>query len=323
MGLFGTEMPLAIQFCLAFLTVLGLIGAIAWGAHRFGKGRSGGNLRGGQFRLSTLDSARVDGRRCLDLVRRDNFEHLLMIGGPTDLVIEANISTRAAAVSHEVLATRSPSTGEPRPIPLVDQEPISLLPKPTMLHPAARIKPSSEEPAPSVLRSRTEMSTRPQREMLAALASELSTRPPPPRKNPITVTRQHPTELRQAQLEPRVKSQAQPRIVTPPPISATLAGGRTTSAADENLAHMARRLEVVLHKPNVVADAVLPATPTRASSSLAQASAVGAKATAPVRVLPPGESKPHQSDAKSKQSTIPNSSLEQELASWLGRSTRH
>src|SRR5581483_1340423 len=33
----------------------------------------------------------VDGRRRLVLVRRDNVEHLLMIGGPADLVVEPNI----------------------------------------------------------------------------------------------------------------------------------------------------------------------------------------------------------------------------------------
>ena len=314
MGLLGTEMPLAIQFCLAFLAVLGLIGAIAWGANRFGKGRLGGNLRGRQSRLSTMETAKIDGHRCLVLVRRDNFEHLLMIGGPTDLVIEANIITHAAAVPHEVLSTRSPLKGEPRPI-------MPLLPELAMPNPAPRIEPLSEKPVLSALQSQAEMSMRPQREMLAALASELSTRPPPPCESPITVTRQHPTELRQAQPEPPVGSQAEPRIVTPRLVSATLAGGRTTSTADENLALMARRLEVVLHKPNLVADGVLPGKPTRAASSLAQSSAVKADAMAPVRVLPTSE--PQRSDAKSKQSAIPVNSLERELASLLGRSTRH
>ena len=314
MGLLGTEMPLAIQFCLAFLAVLGLIGAIAWVADRFGKGRLGGNLRGRQSRLSTTETAKIYGHRCLVLVRRDNFEHLLMIGGPTDLVIEANIITHAAAVPHEVLATRSSSKGEPRPI-------MPLLPEPTIPNPTPRIEPLSEKPVPSALQSQAEKSMRPQREMLAALASELSTRPPPPYESPITVTRQYPTELRQAQSQPRVGSQAEPRIVTSRPVSATLAGGRTTSTADENLALMARRLEVVLHKANLVADAVLPAKPTRAASSLAQSSAVKAEAMAPVRVLPPSERQ--RSDAKSKHSAIPVNSLERELASLLGRSTRH
>ena len=42
-------------------------------------------------RLAVIDAAAVDGRRRLVLVRRDNVEHLLMIGGPTDIVVEPNI----------------------------------------------------------------------------------------------------------------------------------------------------------------------------------------------------------------------------------------
>ena len=40
-SLSGTEMPLAMQFCLAPLTVLGLIGATVWAVSRFGTGRLG------------------------------------------------------------------------------------------------------------------------------------------------------------------------------------------------------------------------------------------------------------------------------------------
>ena len=40
--LFGADMPLAVRFFLAFLIVLGLIGATAWAVRRFGAGRLGG-----------------------------------------------------------------------------------------------------------------------------------------------------------------------------------------------------------------------------------------------------------------------------------------
>ncbi len=96
-SLFGAEMPLAIRFFLAFLIVLGLIGATAWPVRRFGSGRLGGaGTRGRQPRLAVIDAASVDGRRRLILIRRDNVEHLLMIGGPTDVVVEPNI-VRASA----------------------------------------------------------------------------------------------------------------------------------------------------------------------------------------------------------------------------------
>ncbi|NTF42176.1 flagellar biosynthetic protein FliO [Rhizobium rhizogenes] len=57
-------------------------------------------VRGGknrQPRLQVLDAAAVDARRRLVLVRRDGVEHLIMIGGPTDIVIESGISDPARA----------------------------------------------------------------------------------------------------------------------------------------------------------------------------------------------------------------------------------
>lgn len=58
------------------------------------RGGSAPFIRGGrnrQPRLQVLDAAAVDARRRLVLVRRDNVEHLVMIGGPTDIVIESGI----------------------------------------------------------------------------------------------------------------------------------------------------------------------------------------------------------------------------------------
>ena len=42
-------------------------------------------------RLEVVDQANVDGRRKLVLVRRDNVEHLIMTGGPVDVLIEPGI----------------------------------------------------------------------------------------------------------------------------------------------------------------------------------------------------------------------------------------
>jgi flagellar biogenesis protein FliO len=77
-ALFGADMPLAVRFFLAFLIVLGLIGATAWAVRRFGAGRLGGaGMRVRQPRLAVVDHASVDSRRRLILVRRDNIEHLV------------------------------------------------------------------------------------------------------------------------------------------------------------------------------------------------------------------------------------------------------
>ncbi len=120
-SLFGAEMPLAVRFFLAFLIVLALIGATAWAVRRFGSGRLGSaNSRGRQPRLAVIDYASVDARRRLILVRRDNVEHLLMIGGPTDVVVEPNI-VRASAAPREVGAARPPNGAEslPRTVPFL------------------------------------------------------------------------------------------------------------------------------------------------------------------------------------------------------------
>ncbi len=44
-----------------------------------------------QKRLEVVDHANVDGRRRLVLIRRDDVEHLIMTGGPVDVVIETGI----------------------------------------------------------------------------------------------------------------------------------------------------------------------------------------------------------------------------------------
>jgi flagellar protein FliO/FliZ len=47
-------------------------------------------------RLVVLEQASVDSRRRLILIKRDNVEHLIMTGGPVDLVIETGIGASRA-----------------------------------------------------------------------------------------------------------------------------------------------------------------------------------------------------------------------------------
>src|ERR1700761_7592955 len=112
MGLFGAEMPIYVQLFLALLIVLGLIGAAAWAVRRFGGAHLGGTVRGRQPRLAVIEYATVDARRRLLLVRRDNVEHLMMIGGPTDVVVEPNIVRAAPATSREPGLPRMGATAE-------------------------------------------------------------------------------------------------------------------------------------------------------------------------------------------------------------------
>ena len=109
-----------LTFLFAFIAVLALIGVAAWVVRRYANNRLGANTQRGRMpRLAVIDAAAVDGRRRLVLVRRDNVEHLLMIGGPSDIVVEPNIVR--AIPNRDQMAPR-PAVGEqpPRIAPLPD-----------------------------------------------------------------------------------------------------------------------------------------------------------------------------------------------------------
>ena len=106
--LFG-EGQSGLKVVLFVIVVLGLLALAFWLLRRFGGGRLGsGATRGRQSRLAVIDQATVDSRRRLVLIRRDNVEHLLIIGGPSDVVVEQNI-VRAATALRETGSARPPA----------------------------------------------------------------------------------------------------------------------------------------------------------------------------------------------------------------------
>ncbi|MFG1346819.1 flagellar biosynthetic protein FliO [Xanthobacter autotrophicus DSM 431] len=96
--LFGTELAFPIRVAVALAVIAALLGVTvvvmrrlaARGRANAGRGRSGP-------RLAVLDTVAVDQRRKLVLVRRDEVEHLLLIGGNSDLVVEPQITARDEA----------------------------------------------------------------------------------------------------------------------------------------------------------------------------------------------------------------------------------
>src|ERR1044071_1842301 len=96
-SLFGVDLPTPVNFVIAFVVVLLLIGAATWLVRRFGATSIDAAAPSRQPRRAGVDAAAVDGRRKLVIIRRDNVEHLLMIGGPSDVVVETNI-VRAAGI---------------------------------------------------------------------------------------------------------------------------------------------------------------------------------------------------------------------------------
>src|SRR6187431_1632256 len=129
--LFGLELPTAVTSAIAFVVVLLLIGVLAWAVRRFGATRLEA-ARSRQPRLAVVDSAAVDGRRKLVIVRRDNVEHLLMIGGPTDVVVESSIVRGGAVAAREPAAVRAGADNLPRAMPLPDSTLWPLQPEPAL-----------------------------------------------------------------------------------------------------------------------------------------------------------------------------------------------
>src|SRR4029078_8215261 len=102
-------MSQTVLFFLSFVAVLALIGLAVWLVRRFDGNRVGANTNGVRMpRLAVSDAPAVVGRRRLVLVRRDNIEHLMMIGGPTDIVVEPNI-VRAAPGRDQLPQRQSPA----------------------------------------------------------------------------------------------------------------------------------------------------------------------------------------------------------------------
>jgi hypothetical protein len=249
------------KILLLLVVVLGLLALAFWLLRRFSGGRLGSAAtRGRQPRLAMIDQAAIDNRRRLVLIRRDNVEHLLIIGGPTDVVIEQSIVRAGAAA----LAPARPAAATdtlPRAVPLGEDTTWPLQPEPApksegtpRVEPTLRAEPAprplgpstsvdepirwpgeaetSPSPAPSPAGAPRDRRPRPV-DPLAGLAEELSRIPPAPDHGPLE-PRQIPRRA-----VPRPSLPASPAAPDSPP----------APAGDQNLSEMAQRLEAALRRP--------------------------------------------------------------------------
>jgi flagellar protein FliO/FliZ len=287
-SLFGAEGSLIVRFVVAFVIVLALLGATFWVIRRFSGTRVGGSSqRGRQPRLAVIDAAPVDGRRRLVLIRRDNVEHLLMIGGTSDIVVEQNI-VRAVPVTppRDMPVPRAPAISEGGPPPRTIADRAQPEDNWTPPEPARSSFPRPEVPrVPRPLESRPTASER-------AFAPERSMTPEPRPYDP-PVRSSLPAGL-------------SPRPMEPAPDRAPMMTEPSTSEpADAELANMAQRLEAALRRPGAPEQARQPAPPVPAPDLAPDGPTNGDHA-------PPPDARP----AKSK-SVL--DSLEEEMASLLGR----
>ena len=92
------------RFILALIFVLALIGVLAAVARRFGLGYRRAGKSGAARRLSIVEVMPVDARRRLVLLRRDESEHLVLLGGSADLLIERGIQAGSASFAETLNA---------------------------------------------------------------------------------------------------------------------------------------------------------------------------------------------------------------------------
>ena len=286
-SLFGAEGSLIVRFVVAFVIVLGLIALTFWLIRRFGGTRVGtATARGRAPRLAVVDAAPVDGRRRLVLVRRDNVEHLLMIGGPGDVVIEQNI-VRAVPVT------------QPREAPIPRT--------PGAVEAASATRPQADEwtPPDPPLRGQPDMPRDLARDPVRGSFARPDAPARPPRSlDPLT--------------RPSLPPTLAPRPSEPPPIpnpmSALEGGGPEPRDAqpspDAALANMAQRLEAALRRPGT------PGSPAPQAAEPAEFPTTDSPATAPNGNGTRTDEKAADKGGKPK-SVL--DSLEEEMASLLGR----
>jgi hypothetical protein len=335
-------MPQPLTFFFAFLAVLAMIGAAAWLVRRFAGNRLGAHAKSGRMpRLAVIDAAAVDGRRRLVLVRRDNVEHLLMIGGPSDIVVEQNI-VRA----NPAREAARPGLGiEPRLNPTDWEADAAEQPEPQL----PELAPRPSRPSFADEARRPAAPPQPQRrggdlpghDPFAGLIPEPMNRPEPPMPRAEPRPEPRPEPRQEARPEPRIDPAPRPRAEpamprpprpempkapppvrterpappvappfppAPPPAAAPAQPSAAAISADQNLAEMANRLEAALRrppdaKPDSKPETAPPVAPEPPSRPLARAA----------------EPRPESQPAPT---TAPKSgfeSLEDEMASLLGR----
>lgn len=109
-SLFGGSENSILTYIFALVAVLALIVIALWLMKLMFKA-TGTVGRARNRRLSVVDSMALDQKRQLMIIRRDNVEHLILTGGPQDLVVESGIPV-------DTQAPRNPTArrGQPQPV---------------------------------------------------------------------------------------------------------------------------------------------------------------------------------------------------------------
>jgi len=145
-SLFGLDLSTAQKVLVASVVILVLLILLGLFVRQIKGGRlrlrGQGSGRTRQPRLGVVDTHDLDRQRQLVLIRRDNVEHLIMIGGASDVVVETNILRSGARAT---MPMQTDLQAPDRPLPFESLVPTA---EPTRLDPIE--EPRRSPPAASI-----------------------------------------------------------------------------------------------------------------------------------------------------------------------------
>lgn len=281
------NLPPAVKYLIAFAIIFMLLALFALVLRRLTGAKltlSGDRGRARQPRLGIVDVYDLDRHRQLILLRRDNVEHLLLVGGPNDVVVETNIvrvpGARLPAATAEV-AERLEAASAERPPEIAPVRPVV---EPTPARPAAR----QQEPVVAGHLGRAETAT-----AAATPLRPTAVRAEPPVRavpaGPAASAQRTPDRSRATPVAaPAQSGGAAARPITPPvtprpaPVPPPPTREPAALAGRPGLSDMARQLEDVLNRPEPT-----PAPPARPAPE-------PAREAAPTRPQPAPATRPEQ-----------------------------
>jgi flagellar protein FliO/FliZ len=307
-SVFGSDGSPIVQYVVIFAVIFAALAAIVFTVRRLtGRslalpGRTGS--RGRQPRLGIVDVYELDRARQLILLRRDNVEHLLLVGGPNDVVVERNIQRTQRPLTEAALRPElaPDSLDEPLPDPLVQgghlPEPARALPEMTARRSEPLFDPGFAMPVvvpPPVPRSSAGPPVslpldaallggdEPGQEVAEPLSPRLPEASPPPAResvNPRRILSRTAPPLVEARPEPASERRADsPATGNMPPAPSLAVPSDRRSVDPAVLSDMARQLQAALSRPS---SAVTPAPPPAAPAEIDPvAAAMAATAAAP------------------------------------------
>lgn len=260
----GPDYAAALMWTIVALIVLLVLLILIRIARGFGVGTFVAGGRNRKARLAVMDATAVDSHRRLVLVRRDDVEHLILIGGPTDVVVEQNIRLMTparrltgedghphrihppeAVVEQPRVPPRTPPTPrpaqppQPRPAPVAPLAPPSPAPfSPPSPSPAIRSAPPAPQVAPVAAPG-----ARPVRPLDAPAPAPASSPPAYAiaanlRGNEAVPAHQRGSEIDEAllqELEVSLDSERTAPLASPPPVAA---GSNVENTLDDEMSKL-------------------------------------------------------------------------------------